>query len=87
MHDLQEGGLLPEADALAFDVSRQIPPTSVAGTLLKGIFNFSPRTTVLEAVVWVAYVAVVLTLFIRAIRPRPAAATTGASAERERVHA
>ncbi|HEX2858456.1 MAG TPA: iron uptake transporter permease EfeU [Propionibacteriaceae bacterium] len=87
VHDLQEGGLLPEADALAFDVSRQIPPTSVAGTLLKGVFNFSPRTTVLEAVVWVAYVAVVLTLFIRAIRPRPAAATTGASTERERVHA
>ncbi|HET9127580.1 MAG TPA: iron uptake transporter permease EfeU [Propionibacteriaceae bacterium] len=87
VHDLQEGGLLPEADALAFDVSRQIPPTSVAGTLLKGVFNFSPRTTVLEAVVWVAYVAVVLTLFIRAIRPRPAAVAPGATAERERVHA
>ena len=87
VHDLQEGGLLPEANALAFDVSRQIPPTSVAGTLLKGVFNFSPRTTVLEAVVWVAYVAVVLTLFIRAIRPRPAAVAPGATAERERVHA
>jgi len=27
--------------------------------------NFSPRTTVLEAIVWVAYVVVVLPLFLR----------------------
>jgi high-affinity iron transporter len=31
---------------------------------LKGIFNFSPQTTVLEAVVWVAYVGIVLPLFL-----------------------
>jgi high-affinity iron transporter len=41
-----------------------IPPDAWYGTLLKGIFNFSPQTTVLEAIVWVAYVAVVLTLFL-----------------------
>ncbi len=36
--------------------------------LLKGVFNFSPQTTVLQAVVWVLYVGIVLTLFLR--RPR-----------------
>ena len=43
---------------------------------LKGIFNFSPQTTVAEAVVWVAYVAVVLPLFLRPQRTRAATPTT-----------
>jgi high-affinity iron transporter len=65
VHDLQEAGILPGLTTLAFDVSASIPPDSWYGTLLKGVLNFSPRTTVLEAVVWVGYVAVVLTLFLR----------------------
>ena len=86
VHDLQEAGILPGAENLAFDVSRAIPPTSLGGTLLKGVFNFSPRTTVLEAIVWVLYVGLVLTLFIRAIRPRRLAASTTARAP-QRVNA
>ena len=38
--------------------------------LLKGVFNFSPQTTWLEAVVWTLYVAVVLTLFLRPQRTK-----------------
>lgn len=67
-HDLQEAGILPGLNTLAFDVSAAVPPDSWYGTLLKGVFNFSPRTTVVEAVVWVLYVAVVLTLFLRPAR-------------------
>lgn len=77
VHDLQEAGILPGLTTLAFDVSAAVPPDSWYGTLLKGFFNFSPRTTVLEAVVWTAYVAVVLVLFLRPARspvaPAPAA--------------
>ena len=65
VHDLQEAGILPGLTTLAFDVSATIPPDSWYGTLLKGVLNFSPQTTVLEAVVWVSYVAVALTLFLR----------------------
>jgi high-affinity iron transporter len=65
VHDLQEAGILPGLHTLAFDVSAAIPPDSWYGTLLKGIFNFSPQTTIVEAIVWVAYVSVVLTLFLR----------------------
>jgi high-affinity iron transporter len=78
VHDLQEAGILPGLTTLAFDVSAAVPPDSWYGTLLKGIFNFSPQTTVLEAVVWVAYVAVVLTLFLRP--QRSARPTTSAAA-------
>jgi high-affinity iron transporter len=74
VHDLQEAAILPGLTTLAFDVSAAVPPDSWYGTLLKGIFNFSPQTTVLEAVVWVAYVAVVLPLFLRPERRTATAA-------------
>ncbi len=68
IHDLQEARILPGLHALAFDVSAQIPPSSWYGTLLKGIFNFSPQTTWLQAVAWIAYMAVVVPLYTKAIR-------------------
>jgi len=83
VHDLQEAGFLPGLNTLAFDVSRVIPPDSWYGTLLKGIFNFSPATTVLEAIAWIAYVVPVLTIFLVSVRrqsstrpPAPRASTT-----------
>jgi len=68
VHDLQEAGFLPGLGSLAFDVSAAVPPDSWYGTLLKGVFNFSPATTVLEAVAWVSYVVPVMTLFLLAVR-------------------
>ena len=68
VHDLQEAGFLPGLSNLAFDVSRIIPPSSWYGTLLKVIFNFSPATTWLEAIAWVAYVVPVLAIFISTVR-------------------
>ncbi len=74
VHDLQEAGILPGLNSLAFDVSKQIPPTSWRGTILKGTVNFSPATTWLEAITWVAYVVPTLALFLARIRSnRPAA--------------
>ena len=81
IHDLQEAGFLPGLNNLAFDVSAAVPPDSWYGTLLKGIFNFSPNTTWLQAVAWVLYVGIVLTLFLRPLKvastppPSPAPAT------------
>ena len=49
-------------------MSAQVPPDSWYGTLLKGVFNFSPATTWLEAIAWVAYVVPVLTIFITTVR-------------------
>ena len=81
VHDLQEAGVLPGLHTIAFDVSHVVTLDSVLGTVLKGVFNFSPVTTVLEATVWVAYVLVVGGLFIQrnraAHRPAPATVPQG----------
>ena len=71
VHDLQEAGVLPGINSLAFDVTAAVPPDSWYGTLLKGTLNFSPATTWLEAIVWVAYVVPVMTIFILKSRQRP----------------
>jgi high-affinity iron transporter len=76
VHDLQEAGVLPGLHNLLFDVSEQVPPTSWYGTLLKGIFNFSPQTTKLEALAWVLYLVPTMTLFLISVRRRSAAAPT-----------
>lgn len=74
IHDLQEARFLPGLTSLAFDVSGTIAPDSWYAALLKGIFNFTPATTVLQAVAWSAYVLVVLPLFLRPVpAPRPVA--------------
>jgi high-affinity iron transporter len=81
LHDLQEGGILPGLHALAFDLSGPMPEDSWYGALLKGVFNYSAQTTVLQAIAWVAYIAIVLPLFLRKRKtpvakeqPAPAAA-------------
>jgi len=79
VHDLQEAGWLPGLTALAFDVSAQVPPGSWYGTVLKGVFNFSPQTTVLEAMVYLAYLVPVLYLFLRPARRRQVAPATVSS--------
>ncbi|XVX20660.1 iron uptake transporter permease EfeU [Actinomycetota bacterium] len=89
IHDLQEARFLPGLNTLAFDVSHVIAPDAWYAVLLKGIFNFTPATTVLQAIAWTAYAAVVLTLFLRPDRPtetapaaKPAGVTRGGASVR-----
>jgi len=79
VHDLQEARFLPGLNSLAFDVSGTVDPNSWYGTLLKGVFNFSPATTWLEAAAWLLYVVPVMALFLRSVRRRPAAPTPATS--------
>lgn len=75
VHDLQEAGLVPGLHSLAFDVSAHYDASSWYGTIVKGVFNFSPATTWLEALAWTLYVVPVMALFLLRLRPaRPSAA-------------
>jgi high-affinity iron transporter len=91
VHDLQEAGILPGLDALAFDVSGAVPPGSWYGTLLKGTVNFSPATTWLEAITWVLYVVPTLATYLALSRrgrsARPAADAAPADAAPRTVDA
>jgi high-affinity iron transporter len=81
-HDLQEARFLPGLNNLAFDVSHIVPPTSWYGTLLKGVFNFSPATTKVELSAWLAYIIPTMSIFLFRVRrrPRPQAMPTAAQA-------
>lgn len=65
IHDLQEAEILPGLNNRLFDISDTIPPDSWYGTLLKGVFNFQPNPSVLQAIVWALYLVPVLFLFLR----------------------
>jgi high-affinity iron transporter len=68
VHDLQEAGILPGLNSLAFDVSGAVPPDSWYGTLLRGTVNFTPATTWLQAIAWLLYIVPVFVLFLRPAR-------------------
>lgn len=80
IHDLQEAGILPGLHRLAFDVSHIIPPSSWYGTVLKGVFNFSPATTWLEATAWTSYVVPVFYFYFRGLRRGSPKARAGSPA-------
>jgi high-affinity iron transporter len=77
VHDLQEAGVLPGLNNIAFDVSSAVPPDGWYGTLLKGTVNFSPASTWYEVAAWLAYILPVMTVFFlpgRSNTPAPAGA-------------
>jgi high-affinity iron transporter len=83
IHDLQEGQVIGGLNTLAFDVSATIPPGSWYATVLRGVLNFTPQTTVAQAIAWVAYIVPVMALFFLSGRgakaPRSAVTPPGAA--------
>jgi high-affinity iron transporter len=83
LHDLQEAGILPGLQTLAFDISHIVPPDSWYGVLLKGIFNFNPAPTVIEMAAWLLYLVPVLAIYLRPVKrkasPPPVVAEVASS--------
>ncbi|MGW3953630.1 iron uptake transporter permease EfeU [Streptomyces sp. NPDC004752] len=76
LRDLQEGGVLPGRSAYAVDLGGSVDAGAWYSTLVQGVFNLTPTMTWLQATAYVAYLAVVMTLFVRGVRPsasRPSA--------------
>ncbi|MFG1930820.1 iron uptake transporter permease EfeU [Mycobacterium sp. NPDC048908] len=62
---LQTVGWLPGLSAKAFDISTWFNWSSWYGEIIQGVFNITPTPTVLQLVAWLAYLVLVLSIFLR----------------------
>jgi high-affinity iron transporter len=72
---LQTVGWLPGGGSQAFDISSWFDWSAWYGEIVHGVFNLRPDPTVLQAVAWVAYLVVILSLFLRPVTVVPPAKT------------
>ena len=71
--DLQDAGLLPGQRWIAFDLTAHVDPNSWWVSIVTGATELAPKMTVLQAVAWLAYLAVVIPTFVHAGRAAAAA--------------
>ncbi len=69
IHEFVEIGAIPVGTALAFDISAVLPHEEGIGRFLNALFGYTSQPEVVALAVWVGYVAVVLTLFLRPAKP------------------
>ncbi|HVT69327.1 MAG TPA: iron uptake transporter permease EfeU [Trebonia sp.] len=71
--DLQDAGLLPGQQWLAFNLTAHIDPGSWWVSIITGVTELSPKMTVLQVTAWLAYLVAVIPAFGHAGRtPREA---------------
>ena len=84
VHELVEIGVIPFGTQTLFDLSGVLPHDPAAGNLvgqfLRALFGYSATPEATTFVAWLAYIVVVLALFLRPTRPSPAAATATSAA-------
>jgi high-affinity iron transporter len=78
--ELQESGLLGGSAQLAFDLTRQVDPSSWYARIVEGVFNLTPRMTLLQAAGYLIYLVPALSLFARQARRSAKAAARARSA-------
>lgn len=62
---LQTVGWLPGLADKAFDISTWFNWSSWYGEIIQGVFNVTPTPTVLQLIAWLAYLVLVLSIFLR----------------------
>jgi high-affinity iron transporter len=65
---LQTVGWLPGLGSKAFDLSSWFNWSSWYGQIIQGVFNVTPTPTVLQLTLWLAYLVIVLAIFVRPIK-------------------
>jgi high-affinity iron transporter len=84
-HELVEIGAIPFGSQTAFDLSGVLPHESGIGQFLRAILGYSATPEVTTLVVYVAYLVIVLGLYLRPVAPPPAptkaAETTGSATQ------
>ncbi|HEX6127967.1 MAG TPA: iron uptake transporter permease EfeU [Candidatus Limnocylindria bacterium] len=86
IHEFVEAGVITVGTSTAFDISAVLPhsgeisqtgPILIVGQLLRALFGYSSRPEWVTLIAWLAYIAVVLALYLRPIKPSAARQVTG----------
>lgn len=73
IHEFIEAGLITIGTAPAFDLSALLPHEgNLLGELLRAVFGYSSQPEWITFLAWLGYVVVVLTLYLRPMRPATA---------------
>ena len=77
VHEFVEVGWITVGTSTAFDISGILPHSgdgaaAALGQLLRAIFGYSSTPEWITLLVWLAYLAAVLTLYLRPMKPKPA---------------
>jgi high-affinity iron transporter len=84
VHELIEIGVIPFGSQTLFDLSGVLPHSAdggnILGQFLRAIFGYSSTPEVLTFAVWLAYVVIVLYLFLRPMKPTARATASAAAA-------
>ncbi len=88
VHELVEVGVITVGTSTAFDLSGVLPHSgegfaALVGSLLRAMFGYTSQPEWVTFLTWLGYIAVVLSLYLRPVRPaeaasRPAGQTAGA---------
>jgi len=79
IHEYQELGWLPGADFFIWDVTSVIAKESLLGGVLAGTVGFDTTTSLLQFVLWAAYLAVVLYIYLKPATSKPAPVKSAAA--------
>ena len=74
IHEYQELGWLPGADFFVWDVTSVIPKESLLAGVLAGTIGFDTTMSLLQFVFWAAYLAIVLSYYLKSSSSKPTAA-------------
>jgi high-affinity iron transporter len=81
VHELVEIGVINVGTATLFDVSAILPhEEGIVGQVLRALFGYTSQPEIATFAVWVSYVVVVLTLYLRPIKRTPIPARAGSAA-------
>lgn len=65
IHEFQEIGLIPGDDNKLYDISGVISKESIIGSVLKGLLNFTPTPSILQAIGWTGFILAVSYFFFK----------------------
>ena len=74
IHEYQELGWLPGVDFFIWDVTSVIPKESLLAGVLAGTIGFDTTMSLLQFVLWAAYLAIVLSYYLKSSSSKPTAA-------------